>query len=176
MQTGSGHRVPMKLMAAALRQLCTRHYPPILACEPDLGSAVPIAWCGALAAAASALLVALTFGASDRVRCGTHAILILTSLVRRGRMNRSRVRKQWQLQEAKAHFSELFRLARESGPQRVTKHGREAVIVIPAEEYERLSSSKGRQGSLVQFFAESPLAGSEIVFERPRDFGRDIKL
>jgi len=86
------------------------------------------------------------------------------------------VRKDWQLQEAKARFSEVFRLARESGPQRVTKHGRTAVVVVTAEEYERLSRSKARQGSLVQFFADSPLAGSGIRLDRPRDLGRAIKL
>jgi prevent-host-death family protein len=86
------------------------------------------------------------------------------------------VRKEWQLQEAKARFSEVFRLARESGPQRVTKHGRSAVVVLPAEEFERLSGSKARQGSLAQFFAESPLAGSGIQLDRPRDLGRPVKL
>ncbi|MFY9727395.1 MAG: type II toxin-antitoxin system Phd/YefM family antitoxin [Bryobacteraceae bacterium] len=86
------------------------------------------------------------------------------------------VRKEWQLQEAKARFSEVFRLARESGPQRVTKHGRTAVVVLPAEDYERLSRSKARQGSLAQFFADSPLAGSGIQLGRRRDFGRAIKL
>ena len=93
-------------------------------------------------------------------------------------LNRERhaVQKDWQLQEAKARFSEVFRLARERGPQRVTKHGRTAVVVIPAEEYERLSRSKARQGSLVQFFADSPLAGSGIQLDRQRDFGRAIKL
>ncbi len=94
------------------------------------------------------------------------------------RLDRGRqaVRKDWQLQEAKARFSELFRLARECGPQRVTKHGRTAVIVLPAEEYERLSRSKARQGSLARFFADSPLAGSGIQLERPRDFGRKIEM
>ncbi len=91
-------------------------------------------------------------------------------------MNKPRVRKEWQLQEAKARFSEVFRLARESGPQRVTKHGRAAVVVLPAEEYERLSASKVRQGSLVRFFAESPLAGVNLRIDRPRDFGREIEL
>jgi prevent-host-death family protein len=85
-------------------------------------------------------------------------------------------RKDWQLQEAKARFSEVFRLARESGPQRVTKHGRTAVVVLPAEEYDRLSKSKARQGSLARFFADSPLAGSGVQSDRPRDFGRAIKL
>ncbi|MGB7762893.1 MAG: type II toxin-antitoxin system Phd/YefM family antitoxin [Bryobacteraceae bacterium] len=86
------------------------------------------------------------------------------------------VPKGWQLQEAKARFSEVFRLARECGPQRVTKHGRTAVVVLPAEEYERLSRSKARQGSLARFFADSPLAGSGIQLDRPRDFGRAVKL
>lgn len=84
--------------------------------------------------------------------------------------------KDWQLQEAKARFSEVFRLARECGPQRVTKHGRTAVVVLPAEEYERLSRPKARQGSLVQFFSDSPLAGSGIQLDRRRDFGRTVKL
>jgi antitoxin Phd len=86
------------------------------------------------------------------------------------------VQKEWQLQEAKARFSEVFRLARERGPQRVTKHGRTAVVVLPVEEYERLSASRALQGSLARFFAESPLAGSGIQLERQRDFGRTIRL
>jgi prevent-host-death family protein len=86
------------------------------------------------------------------------------------------VQQEWQLQEAKARFSEVFRLARARGPQRVTKHGREAVVIVPAEEYARLAQFKGRKGSLAEFFAASPLRGSGIDLERPRDFGREIKL
>ena len=84
--------------------------------------------------------------------------------------------KEWQLQEAKARFSEVFRFARERGPQRVTKHGREAVIVLPAEEYARLTRSEVREGSLSEFFAASPLRGSGIDLDRPCDFGRKITL
>ena len=86
------------------------------------------------------------------------------------------VRQEWQLREAKARFSEVFRLARDSGPQRVTKHGREAVVVLPAEEYARLAESEARKGSLADFFAASPLRGSGINLDRRRDFGRDVKL
>ena len=86
------------------------------------------------------------------------------------------VQPEWQLQDAKARFSELFRLARERGPQRVTKHGREAVMVIPVEEYTRLVHSEARKRSLSEFFAASPLRGSGIDLDRPRDFGRDIQL
>src|SRR4051812_39748319 len=86
------------------------------------------------------------------------------------------VQHEWQLQDAKARFSEVFRLAWERGPQRVTKHGREAVVVLSAEEYARLAMSEARKGSLADFFAASPLRGSGIDLNRPRDFGGDIKL
>jgi antitoxin Phd len=86
------------------------------------------------------------------------------------------VQKEWQLQDAKARFSEVFRLARERGPQRVTKHGREAVVVLPAEEFARLTEAEARKGSLVEFFAASPLRGSGIDLGRLCDFGREIDL
>jgi antitoxin Phd len=86
------------------------------------------------------------------------------------------VQKDWQLQEAKARFSEVFRLARESGPQRVTKHGRTAVVVLPAEDFDRLSKSKVHRGTLARFFADSPLADLGLQLDRQRDFGRAIKL
>lgn len=89
---------------------------------------------------------------------------------------RAAAQKEWQLQEAKARFSELFRLAQERGPQRVTKHGRTAVVVLAAAEYERLSNTKARKGSLAQFFSDSPLAGSGIRLDRERDYGRNVEL
>ncbi len=82
---------------------------------------------------------------------------------------------EWQLQDAKARFSEVFRLARARGPQRITKHGHEAVVVIPAEEYERLLGRE-RHKSLVQFFAQSPLVDSGIDLEREPDYGRTVRL
>lgn len=82
----------------------------------------------------------------------------------------------WQLQDAKARFSEVFRLARSEGPQRVTRHGKEAVVVIPAEQFDRLVSRRPRPRSLVQFFAESPLVRSAIDLERKPDYGRAVEL
>src|SRR5262245_12763044 len=41
----------------------------------------------------------------------------------------------WKLQEAKARFSELVRCAQTHGPQRGTVHGKEAVVVIAAQDY-----------------------------------------
>lgn len=41
--------------------------------------------------------------------------------------------KHWQLQIAKAQFSEVFRRARAEGPQWVTRREKEAVVILPAE-------------------------------------------
>ncbi len=48
---------------------------------------------------------------------------------------------RWSLQDAKSRFSELVRRAGEEGPQHVTVHGREKVVVIATEEYARLNPS-----------------------------------
>jgi antitoxin Phd len=85
-------------------------------------------------------------------------------------------RSPWQLQTAKARFSELFRRARSEGAQYVTRAGKEAVVVVPAEEYERLTTRTRQPKSLVEFFAQSPLVGSGINLERKPDYGRNIKL
>jgi prevent-host-death family protein len=45
---------------------------------------------------------------------------------------------RWLLQDVKARFSELVRRVRSEGPQRVTVHGRDEVVVISAEEFRRL--------------------------------------
>jgi prevent-host-death family protein len=45
---------------------------------------------------------------------------------------------QWALQDAKARFSEVVRKARTEGPQRITVHGREEVVVVSVEEDPRV--------------------------------------
>ena len=56
-------------------------------------------------------------------------------------------RGRWRLQDAKARFSELVRLAHSDGPQHVTLHGRDAVVVVDADEFQRLKG--GRSGQLL---------------------------
>jgi len=82
----------------------------------------------------------------------------------------------WQLQTAKARFSEVFRLARTEGPQWITRQGKEAVVLLPAEEFERLLGRDGQPRSLVDFFAESPLARARVRLEREPDYGRPVDL
>ena len=83
---------------------------------------------------------------------------------------------QWQLQTAKARFSEVFRKARLEGPQWVTKQGKEAVVILPAEEFERLSAKAKQPASLVEFFAKSPLAQATLNLDREPDYGRPVDL
>ena len=59
----------------------------------------------------------------------------------------------WQLQAAKQRFSELVERAQREGPQVVTKHGRETVVVVSAEEYRRL---KGPADNLLEFLRAAP--------------------
>jgi prevent-host-death family protein len=82
----------------------------------------------------------------------------------------------WQLQTAKARFSELFRLARTEGPQVVSRQGKEQVVVLPAEQFAQLTKRARHPKSLVAFFAESPLAGAGLDLTRDEDSGREIKL
>jgi antitoxin Phd len=84
--------------------------------------------------------------------------------------------KPWQLQAAKAQFSEVFRRARERGPQVVTRQGKEAVVILTLEEFERLTKRARQPESLSRFFADSPLAKVAIDLERKPDYGRKVKL
>jgi prevent-host-death family protein len=84
--------------------------------------------------------------------------------------------RPWQLQTAKARFSEVFRLARTVGPQLITRQGKEAVVVMSVEQFEQFARRTREPASLVQFFAESPLAGIELNLDRSKDTGRQIDL
>ena len=84
--------------------------------------------------------------------------------------------KSWQIQSAKARFSEVFRRARTEGPQRITRQGKEGVVMLAEEQYDRLVGKSHQPRDLVQFFRQSPLVGVELDLERDRDSGRDIEL
>lgn len=99
-----------------------------------------------------------------------------TKAFRRSRGKGSHPAEQWQLQTAKARFSEVFRRAREHAPQVVTRQGKEAVVIVSMEEFERLTRRRGEAKSLSKFFADSPLAGAGIDLERRLDYGRKVDL
>jgi len=83
--------------------------------------------------------------------------------------------KSWPLQDAKARFSEVVRRAATDGPQRVTVHGRDAVVIVDAATYDR--DQRSRTGErLVELMAGSPLG--DVEFDRPFIDGpvRDVDL
>jgi prevent-host-death family protein len=81
--------------------------------------------------------------------------------------------KKWQLQEAKNRFSEVVRKASEEGPQTVTKHGKDSVVVLSAEDYRKLEQPKS---SLIEFFQRSPLAKVEMDLKRDKSPSRQVDL
>jgi len=78
---------------------------------------------------------------------------------------KSRRPGHWPLQDAKARFSELVRKVRSEGPQHVTVHGRDEVVVIAAEEFRRLQGdATGR--ALIEAIQDSPHREIDIVPDR----------
>ena len=83
------------------------------------------------------------------------------------------MRKAWKLQDAKAQFSKVVEDALKIGPQVVTRHGEEAVVVVAIERYKELVSSKP---SFTDFLLSFPKTSDQKIFERKRDIPREVKL
>ncbi|MBL8317816.1 MAG: type II toxin-antitoxin system Phd/YefM family antitoxin [Burkholderiaceae bacterium] len=84
---------------------------------------------------------------------------------------------RWQLQEAKNRFSEVVERALKDGPQTVTKHGKDAVVIVSAEQFQRRTEAAKRQTlPLSDFLAQSPLSGARLRIRRSRDTGRVVKF
>ncbi|MGE0797862.1 MAG: type II toxin-antitoxin system Phd/YefM family antitoxin [Lautropia sp.] len=81
----------------------------------------------------------------------------------------------WLLQDAKARFSELVRRVRSEGPQHVTVHGRDEVVVIAVEEFRRLRGEASGQ-QLVDIFQSSPHRDVDIAPPRVAMPVRDVNL
>ena len=78
----------------------------------------------------------------------------------------------WQVQTAKQRFSELVERAVTEGPQVVTKHGRETVVVLDIDEYRRLTAPRM---NFKEFLLTMPRI-DDLELERSEDMGRDIDL
>ena len=79
----------------------------------------------------------------------------------------------WQLQDAKSKFSEMVERALADGAQIITRRGRKTVVILPFEEYERLTQ---RTDSLAQFLLASPLVGSDLKIERDKSAPRSLEI
>jgi len=72
----------------------------------------------------------------------------------------------WSVAEAKAKFSEVVERATTDGPQRVTKNGRDAVVVVSAAEWDRRDVMKG---SVLDVLQQAQLEDGELEIERHRE-------
>lgn len=81
---------------------------------------------------------------------------------------------KWQLQYAKNRLSEVVRKASDEGPQVITPRGDDAVVVVAADEYARLTRKP--KGTLVDFFRKSPLGAVALDLTRSGDTGRRVEL
>lgn len=81
----------------------------------------------------------------------------------------------WSLQDAKNRFSTVVDGALGGVPQQVTRRGRPAVVVISAEEYERLHQLETSEApSFAEMLLSMPQDDGE--FERPSISLRDLKI
>ena len=78
----------------------------------------------------------------------------------------------WQLQQAKSRFSELVELTLTEGPQMVTRHGEEAVVILAAHDYRRLS---GETPQLMDCLLNAP-RGEALLMDRPSEPIRELAL
>lgn len=79
--------------------------------------------------------------------------------------------RSWSVQDAKNRFSEVLEAARRE-PQTVTKHGKPAVVVVAAQEYERLRGvERANAPSFAELLLAIPQDGGEFprLKARPRD-------
>jgi prevent-host-death family protein len=90
-------------------------------------------------------------------------------------VNTVRIEKDiiWQLQEAKAMFSEVVKAAAQK-PQTITVHGKETAVIISFEEYKRLA---GPRQTLYEFVQNSPLQNTNLALpKRLPEKMREVRL
>ncbi|MDA8327864.1 MAG: type II toxin-antitoxin system Phd/YefM family antitoxin [Betaproteobacteria bacterium] len=77
----------------------------------------------------------------------------------------------WQLQEAKSRFSEVVDLTLSEGPQMVTRRGQDAVVILSALDYRRMTGAPG----LLKTLLGAP-RGEPLDMERTYESIRDLTL
>jgi prevent-host-death family protein len=83
---------------------------------------------------------------------------------------------QWSLQDAKNRFSTVVEAASKGEPQTVTKRGKRTVVVLAAEEYDRLTGKAADRPSFVDHLLDFPRGKGRFKFESGKLKMRDIKF
>jgi len=91
------------------------------------------------------------------------------------KLNRPVLPGHWALQDAKARFSELVRRVHSEGPQHVTVHGRDEVVVIALDDFRRLKGERTER-DLIEVMQASPWRDIELDVSRSAMPVRDVEL
>lgn len=83
--------------------------------------------------------------------------------------------RTWALQDAKARFSEVVRKAKTEGPQKITVHGKEEVVVVSIDDYRRVNGER-TGAAIVAAFRDSPFKEIDLEPPRIRSRVRPVKL
>jgi prevent-host-death family protein len=79
---------------------------------------------------------------------------------------------RWQLQDAKQQFSRLVESARSTGPQMITRNGKEVAVLLDVDEYRRLTS---HGGDFKKFLMSAPDLDL-LEIERSKELPRVVDL
>jgi antitoxin Phd len=88
----------------------------------------------------------------------------------------SKAKKQkniWQIQEAKAKFSQLVEDAGRKGYQTITKKGEPIAVIMSKEEFDKIKQPKV---SFLNFFKEAPHQEITLEIQRAKDLPRELDL
>ncbi len=83
--------------------------------------------------------------------------------------------KTWTVQDARAHFGDVIDAALKGRPQRVSRRGKDTVVVVSEEEWRRVSEPKQNFGQFLASFPGLPedvdlLAARRRTDARPSPF------
>jgi prevent-host-death family protein len=93
----------------------------------------------------------------------------MTAVIRK----KTKKKSNWQLQEAKAMFSEVVK-ASQVNPQIITVFGKETAVILSMNEYKRLSNPNS---SLYEFIQNSPLRNLSLELpQRLPEKDREVNL
>jgi prevent-host-death family protein len=84
--------------------------------------------------------------------------------------------RTWQLQDAKNRLSEVVDRALDEGPQTVTRHGKEVVVILSKAEFDRQRRGRGPKGTLLPFLLGLGFAGARLDVSRSKDDDREVEL
>ncbi len=85
----------------------------------------------------------------------------------------SKQKNVWQIQEAKAKFSQLVEDANKKGHQTITKQGKPIAVILSKKEFDRVAQP---QNSFLDFFKAAPCQEIELDIQRLQDLPREFDL